>query len=252
MTNKKYIIYKFTNIINGKVYIGVTNRGIKTRRYEHILGSRTNPKFKFHQAIKKYGIDSFKEEILVENVMTRDEANKLEIYYISIFDSYKNGYNMTQGGGNRGEFKHTDESKEKMSKSHLGKKISNEHSKNISNSLKGKAKSIEHRLNVIKAITGLKRSEEEKINMSNRMKGKFIKDKNPAAIKIKIYDSKENLKFICDGNFEYVCKENGLPSKALRKSYYNNGKPIYSGKTIKKEVLIANKEFIGWFAIKQS
>ena len=252
MVNKFYIIYKYTNIINGKIYVGVTNRGIKTRRYEHILGSRKNPKFKFHQAIKKYGINSFKEEILVENVMTRDEANKLEIYYISIFDSYKNGYNMTQGGGNRGEFKHTNQSREKMSKSHLGKKLSNEHSNNISNSLRGKSKSIEHRLNVINAITGLKRSEVEKIKMSNRMKGKFVKDKNPAAIKINIYDSNKNLKFFCNGDFEYVCKQNGLPTKALRKSYYNNGKPIYGSKTIKKEVLIANKEFIGWFAIKQS
>ena len=56
--------------------------------------------------------------------------------------------------------------------------------------------------------------------------------------------------FKCHGNFGYICKENGLPSKALRRSYYNEGKPIYQGRTTKKEVLIKNKEFIGWYAIK--
>ena len=119
-------------------------------------------------------------------------------------------------------------------------------------SLTGKTKSKEHKLKVIKAITGLKRSNEEKIKMSKRMLGKLTNEKNPAAIKVNIFDSNNNLKFICNGNFDYVCKENGLPSKALRKSYYNNGKPIYQGKTIKKEVLNKNKEFIGWFAIKQT
>jgi len=71
------------------------------------------------------------------------------------------------------------------------------------------------------------------------------------AIKVIIYDSNNDVKFVCNGNFDYVCKENGLPSKALRKSYYNNGKPIYTGNTIKKEVLIANYDFIGWYAVKQ-
>lgn len=250
MGNKTYIIYKFTNKINNKVYIGVTNRSFKTRKYEHILASTKSPKFQFHQAIRKYGINNFAEEILVENVSTRTEANLLEIKYISQYDSYVNGYNMTEGGGNRGEFKHSNESKEKMRDSKLGTKQCETHKNNISNSLKNVPKSPEHRLKVIDAITGLKRSPEHRLNASIRMEGKYIGGENPAAIKVNIYNNEGVILFECHGNFETICKENGLPTKALRKSYYNNGKPIYTGKTIKKEVLIQNKRFINWYAIK--
>ena len=131
MENKYYIIYKFTNKVNGKIYIGLTNRSFKTRKYEHILASNKSPKFKFHQAIKKYGIDNFNEEILMENIKYKTEANLLEIYYVSKFDSYANGYNMTKGGGNRGEFKHSIESKQKMSISKIGTKQSDTHKNNI-------------------------------------------------------------------------------------------------------------------------
>lgn len=244
-----YVIYKFTNKLNGKSYIGVTNRGFNTRLQEHISASY-NPKFKFHQALKKYGIGNFDYEILIDNIETKDEANKLEIHYVTLFDSYKNGYNMTQGGGNRGEFKHSDESKTKMSKAHSGKSLSNVHAKNISKALSDKAKSDTHRLNVIKSITGLKRTETVKQLLSKLKIGKYTGDKNPSAIKVNIYDANGFLMFMCNGDFEKICKINGLPTKALRKSYYNNGKPIYQGHTIKKEVLIQNKEFIGWYAVK--
>jgi group I intron endonuclease len=249
MKDRTYVIYKFTNKLNGKSYIGVTNRGFNVRLQEHILAS-SNPKFKFHQALKKYDIGNFDYQILVDCISTKDEANELEVYYVALFDSYKNGYNMTQGGGNRGQFKHTDESKAKMSKAHLGKKLNELQKENITKSLMGVPKSETHRINVIKSITGLKRNETVKQLLSKLKIGKQIADKNPSAIKVNIYDADGVLRFICNGNFETNCKTNNLPIKALRKSYYNNGKPIYQGHTIKKEVLIQNKEFIGWYAIK--
>jgi hypothetical protein len=86
--------------------------------------------------------------------------------------------------------------------------------------------------------------------MSKSKLGKNTGATNSAAIKINIYDSDGNLMYQCNGNFETICIENGLPTKALRKSYYNNGKPIYTGHTIKKEVLNQNKDYIKWYAIK--
>jgi group I intron endonuclease len=249
MENKSYIIYKFTNKLNGKIYIGVTKRSLNIRLHEHITASN-EPKFKFHQALKKYGIDNFNYEIIMKDVKTKDDANKFEIYYIDLFDSYKNGYNMTQGGGNRSEFRHTDESKLKLRESHLGKKLSKSQKENISKSLMGVPKSETHRINVIKSITGLKRNETVKQLLSKLKIGKQIADKNPSAIKVNIYDADGVLRFICNGNFETICKINNLPIIALRKSYYNNGKQIYQGHTIKKEVLIKNKQFIGWYAVK--
>lgn len=244
-----YIIYKFTNKLNGKSYIGVTNRGFNTRLQEHILAS-SNPKFKFHQALKKYSIDNFNYEILVEDIGTKDEANRLEIYYVTIFDSYKNGYNMTQGGGNRGEFKHSDESRAKMSKAHSGKKLSESQKEKLRLASTGRIMSEDVKLKLSLANKGKPFTKDRCKNISHSLIGKRTKDKNSSAIKVNIYDTNGFLMFICNGNFESVCKTNNLPTKALRKSYYNNGKPIYQGHTIKKEVLTQNKEFIGWYSIK--
>lgn len=248
--NRSFIIYKFTNKINGKVYIGTTNRGFEYRKHEHVYASESNPKFKFHQAIKKYGIDNFNEEILIENIDSKEQANNLEIEYIKIFDSYKNGYNMTEGGGNRGEFKHSNESKEKMRLSKLGIKLSDEHKKKISNSLKNKPKTKEHNIKVGLANKGKKHSKESYLRASEKLKGRLVGNKNPAAIIIHIYNSKNELVFICNGNFEKTCETNNLPLTALRKSYYNNGKPIYEYKFMKKDVLERFGIYKNWYAIK--
>jgi hypothetical protein len=157
---------------------------------------------------------------------------------------------MTEGGGNRGNFRHSQKTKDKIRNLKLGKKLSETHKTKISNSLSGIPKSKTHRLNVIKSITGIKKSNEEKIKMSNRMKGRFVFNKNPAAIQVNIYNSLGELKFTCKGDFEYVCTNNNLPTKALRRSYYNNGEPIYTKKITKKEIIEKNKNFIGWYAIK--
>ena len=250
MENKVYIIYKVTNIINNKCYIGLTSRDFETRRYEHIYESNSDSVFKFHQALRKYSTDNFTWEILENGLESIKIANEREIYYIQHFNSYSNGYNMTKGGGGRDNYFFSTLARERMRQAKLDKPLSLDHANKIGDSLRGTPKTEEHRLNVIKSITGLKRSKEFCLDASKRMIGKYVGDKNPAAIKIHIYDSNNNLKYESLGNFDVICKENGLPIKALRNSYYNNGKPIYTGKTIKKEVLNKNYEFIGWYAIK--
>ena len=247
--NLAFIIYKFTNKINNKCYIGVTNIGFDERKKQHIHSSK-KPKYQFHKAIKKYGIDSFLEEILEKDIKTKKLANKLEIYYINLFNSYKNGYNMTEGGGLRGNFKHTEETKEKMSNLKLGIKLSAEHKNKISNSLKGKPKSKEHNAKVGLANKGKLHSNETLLKISEKLKGKLSGNKNPAAITIQIYNSKNELIFLCNGNFESVCKENNLPLIALRKSYYNVGKPIYEYKFMKKDVMEKFGIYKNWYAVR--
>jgi group I intron endonuclease len=250
MQNKNYTIYKVTNTTNNKCYIGLTSRDFETRRYEHIYESKGDSVFKFHQALRKYSYDNFTWEILESGLESIKIANEREMFYIKKFNSYSNGYNMTKGGGGRDNYFFSSLARERMRQAKLGTIRTQESKEKQSKKLSGVKKSEEHRLNVIKSITGLKRSEDDRLKMSERMKNKFTKDKNPAAIKIIIYDKDNNVMFTCNGNFEYVCNENGLPTKALRKSYYDNGKPIYMGKTIKKEVLLKNQNFIGWYAIK--
>lgn len=97
-------IYKYTNQINGKVYIG-QSIDIRQRQYAH-KSSAYNEKAndfntQFHQAIRKYGIENFDFEILEE--IAPEEYNKvyldqLEKYYIKKYDSFHTGYNASEGG----------------------------------------------------------------------------------------------------------------------------------------------------------
>ncbi|MBQ7343999.1 MAG: GIY-YIG nuclease family protein [Clostridia bacterium] len=93
----KWLIYKHTNKLNGKSYIGQTCQKPSARWNS---GNNYCRSFKFGKAIDKYGWDSFSHEIIESNIETQDLANQREIYYIELFDSYKNGYNSTKGGGN--------------------------------------------------------------------------------------------------------------------------------------------------------
>lgn len=95
-------IYKVTNKINNKVYVGKTCESIEKRFMEHIQEAKTNDKNRpFHKALNKYGSENFYIEQLEEI-----ESNKLderEKYWIQKENSYigfqnSNGYNATLGG----------------------------------------------------------------------------------------------------------------------------------------------------------
>lgn len=110
------VIYKWTNKINGKAYIGQTVNE-KTRKQDHIKGKYNSV---IHKAIKKYGLENFDYEVLEK--IEESKLSEREIYWIKYFDTYNNGYNLTEGGeGTRG-FSHsfTEEQKKKMSESRKG------------------------------------------------------------------------------------------------------------------------------------
>ena len=90
------IIYKVTNVINGKVYIGKTKNTLEYRKCEHIKKSK-NPKLYFHSALKKYGNHNFVWEVIYE-CNNNAELNVAEIKFISEYASNKYGYNLTTGG----------------------------------------------------------------------------------------------------------------------------------------------------------
>lgn len=72
------LIYKATNIENGKCYIGQTTKTLEHRKREH-LDSAKNPIFRFHRAIKMYGADKFIWEV-IDTANTVDELNEKEGY----------------------------------------------------------------------------------------------------------------------------------------------------------------------------
>jgi len=104
-----YSVYCFTNNINNKKYIGITS-DVKRRFKQHKrMRSRA---VVFCLAIKKYGFENFKFEILKENLTLKD-AKLFEVQFIQELNSMvPNGYNRTKGGDS--SVKHTLESIEKI------------------------------------------------------------------------------------------------------------------------------------------
>lgn len=92
---RTYYIYKATNKINGKSYIGQTV-DYKSRVWQH-MRCYEKEDCKFHDAIKEFGSDNFDWEVL-ETCNGKEKANDLERKYIELFNSYRNGYNDNKGG----------------------------------------------------------------------------------------------------------------------------------------------------------
>jgi group I intron endonuclease len=136
------IIYKVTNLVNGKVYIGKTINTLEKRKIQHISESNANrTKSIFHKALRKYGEDNFLWEI-IDSAESENELFDKEKYYITFYHSYikddnSNGYNMTIGGEGISGLKFSEESKKKSSESHKGQIVSNETRKKISERFKG-------------------------------------------------------------------------------------------------------------------
>ncbi|MBR6288253.1 MAG: GIY-YIG nuclease family protein [Acholeplasmatales bacterium] len=92
-------IYKITNNINDKIYIGQTNYTLSERLHQHYLDSKKQHRKNrpLYQAINKYGIENFSIELIEET----DNPLEREIYWIEYYGSFKNGYNATMGGNGK-------------------------------------------------------------------------------------------------------------------------------------------------------
>ena len=96
--NKEYKIYKI-QFPNGKVYIG-QSCNYHSRWREHLREAAIGNTTKVYRAMRKYKIDITAFSIIEENILTQEEADAKEIYYIKKYDSWHNGYNCNSGGGN--------------------------------------------------------------------------------------------------------------------------------------------------------
>ena len=91
-------IYKYTNLINNKVYIGQTKQSLEERHKRHLAQLKDNTYF--HRAIKKYGISNFKMELVEDKILFKD-LDAREKFWIKYYDSFYTtgkGYNLTEGG----------------------------------------------------------------------------------------------------------------------------------------------------------
>lgn len=93
-------IYMVVNMVNNKKYIGQSKNIRKRFQSHHLVDYKNenncNYNTKFYQAIRKYGIDNF--EVIILKLCKEEELDDLEIKFIKEFDTFKNGYNSTEGG----------------------------------------------------------------------------------------------------------------------------------------------------------
>jgi group I intron endonuclease len=182
MEEKIYCIYKHTTP-SGKAYIGLT-KNFKERCYQHKHKRGYNACPALSAAIDKYGWDNIKHEILISN-LTLDQANRYEEFYIKEYDTlFPNGYNIREGGY---QYKITEETKAKISKTLTGRKTDPEvvakmteykrlpeQRKLAAEKQTGKKQSEETKLKKSIALKGKKHSEETRVRMSEAQKGKVV------------------------------------------------------------------------------
>ena len=154
----KVIIYKATNKVNGKVYIGQTINSLEERKRKHKSDSKRID-IVFCRAIRKYGFDNFEWEILCRT-NNRNKLNALEKFYIMCYRKIGSVYNMTDGGDGTTGYKLTEWHKDRIRQSKIGK----------NNPQFGKSPSIETRKKLSEARKGKKLSEESKAKLSETRK----------------------------------------------------------------------------------
>lgn len=185
-------VYKITNKINNKFYIGSSNDIINTRWKWHksCLKNNTHTNIHLQRAYNKYGNENFIYEIIEE---TLDAKNK-EQYYIDLLKPYIYGYNIAKDVNfPTKNYKFNKKTKKIMRKKRIEWWENDENRKNIldvfkteksrkkrSESLKGKPKSKTHRENLYKSKRWIKLSETHKRNIGKGVKGLLCGEKNPA------------------------------------------------------------------------
>lgn len=193
-----WCIYRITNLINGKTYIG-------QHKYKKLDDSYMGSGTLIKRAIKKHGIENFKKEILYSRIQYRETADDMERFAIKKERAIgKAEYNLANGGNGTGTV--SDETKQKISKARSGKPtwnkgkpmseeykiklsmahkgqvawnkgkkckpLSEETKKKISESQKGKKMSEETRRKMSESQKGKKMSEETRRKLSESHKGK--------------------------------------------------------------------------------
>jgi group I intron endonuclease len=183
-------VYKITNKLTNKVYIGITNQGSGARYRHHWYESRIGEPSPIHRSMAKYGEENFTLEI-IDFADTYDELKEKEKYWIKWYNSTDRsiGYNLTEGGDGTFGRMHSEETKEKIRQKALGRKASEDTKKKMSESRKGKC------------------SDKQKEHLS----------KLQEQCKTKVYQYSKTGEFIAEyDSIIEACKANGLSRNTIR------------------------------------
>ncbi len=210
------IVYKTTNLLNGKIYIG--------------QDSHNNPKYLgsgklLRVSINKNGLNNFKKEIL-EYCNSKEQLNEREIYWINKLNSLTpNGYNITPGGGGGDTITHHPNKKkiiETVRRKNKGKKRSCESKLRYSKGTKERYKDLAEREKTRVALKKFYENPKERLRVSKSSKNFYSKKENRINCSIKklgknnprwggyvyVYNSK--------GNLHRIYESVGIASRKLK------------------------------------
>lgn len=144
------IIYKISNTVTSKLYIGLTSVSLKERWTNHKSNAKNPQKYTsaLYAAIRKYGIENFQIE-QIDTAVTLEELNIKEQTYIKALNTLApNGYNLDNGGGSQNCHPET---RAKISATLKGRPIKNR----MNGAPKGRPVSAERRAQISKTMTGV-------------------------------------------------------------------------------------------------
>lgn len=211
------IVYKATNIINNKIYIGITKYSLENRKKRHLNEAKHHKSnvSLIQRALNKYGEQNFKWKI-IDKANSIKELKSKEIYWIDFYKStnLKIGYNLTKGGEFDGCLWNKEQRKIQSIK-YSGKGnpfYGKTHSDEIKKKISLKKSSFNHQ------FFNKKRPEHSKAILGN---------KNGRAKLIKII-TPDNKEIICEGDFKKKCYEIGSSFLYEQLKIIVNTKSIFS------------------------
>lgn len=161
-------LYRLTSP-SGRCYLGIA-KNVRKRWCEHAADARNGKGYALHAAIRKYGFDNFKKEILVTSTFAY--VKELEVRAIAAYNTMVGGYNLTEGGDGTNGYTHTAETKQRVSSVQKGRVFTEEHKRKLSEARKGKTMSEEQKQKIRAAVQAVPRSAEWCANISKAKKGK--------------------------------------------------------------------------------
>ena len=174
ITDERFgVIYRITNSVNGKIYVGQTVQDRETRFSQHISYALRGGKEPLARAIRKHGKENFVLEVLEE--VPRSQLDAREVHFIAALDARNPqvGYNVCVGGGGMGE-----------GPDHpcYGREVGEEERHRLSeaHSLRWSKMSAEDRLAFGAKLSAVPRDPEWLARMSASLKGRIITDEQRA------------------------------------------------------------------------
>ena len=204
------VVYKITNKLNNKVYVGQTSRTMKERIKDH----KKTKNSLVGKDIRLLGIENFSIEIL-EEVSTREEAYQKEIEWIAKCDCLiPKGYNQCKGGVATEGYRYSEEARHQMSISRKGKYLGEQ------NPFYGKHHSEEQRKKWSEQRTGRKLTEEWKRNVGRAL-GRKVRNVDTGEVFYSIEEAcrKYNLK---STHISRVCRGGRKTTGGYRWEYYSD------------------------------